>query len=154
MRLNTFRKNIVISSSVLWLAFTGPLSQAAELKKATMYKPLRCGCCDDYAKYLEKNGFEVEVKSLRSLSQTKRMAGVPQGLEGCHTLMVDGYVIDGLVPVNTVNKLLTERPDIKGITLPGMPWGAPGMDSRPKDAPLVTYAFKEGSSKTEVYAKD
>ncbi len=68
--------------------------------------------------------------------------------------MVDGYVIDGLVPVNTVNKLLTERPDIKGITLPGMPWGAPGMDSRPKDAPLVTYAFKEGSSKTEVYAKD
>jgi hypothetical protein len=154
MRLNNFRKNIVISSSVLWLAFAGPLSQAAELKKATMYKPLRCGCCDDYAKYLEKNGFEVEVKSLRSLSQIKRTSGVPQHLGGCHTLLVDGYVIDGLVPINTVNKLLTERPNIKGIALPGMPWGAPGMDSRPKDAPLVTYAFKEGSSKTRVYARD
>jgi hypothetical protein len=115
---------------------------------------LRCGCCDDYAKYLEKNGFEVEVKSLSSLSQVKRTAGVPKGFEGCHTLMVDGYVIDGLVPINTINKLLTERPNIKGITLPGMPWGAPGMDSRPKESPLVTYAFKEGSSRTRVYARD
>ncbi|EDM66238.1 MAG: DUF411 domain-containing protein [Moritella sp.] len=119
-----------------------------------MYKPLQCGCCDDYAAYLEKNGFEVEIKSMRSLAQTKRTAGVPQGYEGCHTLFVDNYVVDGLVPVNTINKLLNERPEITGITLPGMPWGAPGMDSRPKSAPLISYGFQKGSSDTFVYAKD
>jgi hypothetical protein len=145
---------IGLQFAVLWMVFSVPILQAEETIKATMYKPLRCGCCDDYAKYLEKNGFEVEIKSFRSLSQIKSMAGVPKGFEGCHTLMVDGYVVDGLVPVNTINKLLTERPDIKGITLPGMPWGAPGMDSRPKDAPLVSYSFKEGSSTTTVYAQD
>ena len=154
MKLKNFGKNITISSSILFMTFMGSISQAGELKQATMYKPLRCGCCDDYAKYLERNGFEVEVKSLASLSQIKSMAGVPKGFDGCHTLMVDGYVIDGLVPINTVNKLLTERPNIKGITLPGMPWGAPGMDSRPKASALISYAFKAGSSQTRVYARD
>lgn len=154
MKLKNIGKKIALSSSIIVMTFLGPIVQADELKKATMYKPLQCGCCDDYAKYLEKNGFEVEVKSLSSLSQIKSMAGVPKGLDGCHTLMVDGYVIDGLVPINTLNKLLTERPNLKGITLPGMPWGAPGMDSRPKASPLITYAFKEGSSQTRIYAKD
>ena len=136
------------------MTFLGPMVQAGELKKATMYKPLSCGCCDEYAKYLEEHGFEVEVKSLPSLAMIKKVAGIPKGFEGCHTLMVDGYAIDGLVPINTVNKLLTEKPNIKGITLPGMPWGSPGMDSRPKTSPLVTYSFQEDSSQTLVYAED
>lgn len=148
------RQKITLVFSILLLTLLGPVSQANELIKATMYKPLHCGCCDDYAKYLELNGFDVEVKSLSSLVQIKRMSGVPVGYEGCHTLQVDGYVIDGLVPINTINKLLTERPQIKGITLPGMPWGAPGMDSRSKSGPLISYAFNEGSNKTRVYAKD
>ncbi len=154
MKLKHIGKKITLSSSIILMTLLGPNLQADELKKATMYKPLRCGCCDEYAKYLEKNGFDVEIKSLSSLSRIKETAGIPKGYEGCHTLMVDGYAIDGLVPVNTVNKLLTERPAIKGITLPGMPWGAPGMDSRPKTSPLVTYAFKAGSSRTRVYAED
>lgn len=154
MTLKKSGTSIALSASILLMTTMGSVAQAGELKQAIMYKPLRCGCCDDYAKYLEKNGFEVEVKSLRSLSRVKSMAGVPKGLDGCHTLMVDGYVIDGLVPINTVNKLLSERPDIKGITLPGMPWGAPGMDSRPKESALITYAFKAGSSRTQVYARD
>lgn len=154
MQLNNAVKNITLTSSILMMTFLGPIAQAVELKKATMYKPLICGCCDVYARYMEKNGFEVEVKSLPSLALIKKVAGVPKGFEGCHTVMVDGYAIDGLVPINTVHRLLTEKPNIKGITLPGMPWGAPGMDSRPKTSALVTYAFQKGSSKTLVYAKD
>tara|TARA_R110002095_G_scaffold25844_2_gene26403 strand:- start:894 stop:1358 length:465 start_codon:yes stop_codon:yes gene_type:complete len=154
MKFQMFGQKTVLGASLLSLVLMAPVAGAAEATKATMYKPLQCGCCDDYAKYLEENGFEVEVKSMRSLSQIKSMAGVPQHLGGCHTLMVDDYVIDGLVPVSTVNKLLTERPKITGITLPGMPWGAPGMENRPKEGPLVTYAFKAGSSQTRVYATD
>ena len=121
---------------------------AQESKAATMYKPLQCGCCDEYAKYLERNGFEVKVKSVpeRQLETVKRMAAVPKGFEGCHTLMLDGYVIEGLVPIETVNKLLTEKPKIKGISLPGMPVGAPGMPGR-KTGPLVIYEIGAGEPK-------
>ena len=131
------------------------VSNAAEPRtKAVMYKPLQCGCCDDYAKYLERHGFDVEVESLRSLSEIKRSAGVPIGFEGCHTLLVEGYTVDGLVPIGTLRKLLSERPPIKGITLPGMPWGAPGMEQRAKTGPLVIYAIDEASAAPTVYAQE
>lgn len=128
---------------------------AAEPKtKAIMYKPLQCGCCDDYARYLERNGFDVEITSLRSLAKVKRDNGVPAGLEGCHTLVVDGYTVDGLVPIGTLRKLLSERPDINGISLPGMPWGAPGMDQRPKEGPLTIYELPHGEGTPKVYAQE
>lgn len=140
---------------VYFVALPTSVSNAAEPKmKAVMYKPLQCGCCDAYAEYLERHGFEVEVESLRSLTKIKRMSGVPEGLEGCHTLLVDGYTVDGLVPVQTLRKLLTERPAIKGISLPGMPWGAPGMEQRPKEGPLTIYELSEGSAAPKVYAQE
>jgi hypothetical protein len=146
---------IVSVATATYLAWSaGSVSNAAEPRKAVMYKPLQCGCCDDYAKYLERYGFEVEIKSLRSLTATKRMAGVPEGFEGCHTLLVAGYTVDGLVPIGTLEKLLTEKPAIKGITLPGMPWGAPGMQQRPKSSPLVIYALEEGAKTPRVYAQE
>ena len=121
---------------------------------ATMYKPLQCGCCDTYAEYLEKNGFIVDVKSLRSLTEIKRKSNVPREIAGCHTLLVAGYVIEGLVPIKTVNKLLKERPAISGIALPGMPCGAPGMMGRAKNGPLISYAFNADGSNIREYARD
>jgi len=154
MKLSNTNKVMTLSIALLIMGLLIFTSKAEAGIRAIMYKPLQCGCCDNYADYLENNGFDVDVKSMPSLVQTKRTAGVPKGYEGCHTLYVDGYVVDGLVPVNTIYKLLKERPEITGITLPGMPWGAPGMDSRPKSAPLVSYGFQKGSSDTFVYAKD
>ncbi|TKB03979.1 MAG: CopG family transcriptional regulator, partial [Mesorhizobium sp.] len=74
-----------------------------------MYKNPQCSCCEAYAAYLEQNGFKVDIKPVNNLSQISSDAGVPTDLEGCHTIMVDGYVVDGLVPVDVVKKLLTER---------------------------------------------
>jgi hypothetical protein len=81
---------------------------ADDAKAATMYKPLQCGCCDEYAKYLEQHGFKVTVQSLPELrlDAIKRQAAVPRDFEGCHTLMVDGYVVEGLVPIGPLNRLL------------------------------------------------
>jgi len=128
---------------------TLPLPALADPIQATLYKDPQCGCCEGYADYLRENGFTVTVKPTHDLVTMSRDAGVPEDFQGCHLAFVDNYVISGHVPVNTVNKLLAERPDIKGITLPGMPQGSPGM-SGAKDEPFTVYEV--GSGTPNVYA--
>lgn len=142
----------VVAAVVGTLLLTSPVA-AGEAKTATMYKPLQCGCCDQYAEYLEENGFKVKVESVpdRQLETVKRMSAVPKRFEGCHTLAIDGYVVEGLVPVDTLNKLLTEKPKIRGISLPGMPAGAPGMPGRKSDS-LVIYEI--GAGETKIFATE
>jgi hypothetical protein len=128
---------------------------AEEAKTAIMYKPLQCGCCDEYATYLEQHGFKLKIESLpdRRLEAIKRQAAVPRNFEGCHTLMVDGYVVEGLVPIGPLNKLLREKPSVKGISLPGMPVGAPGMPGR-KTGPLIIYELPHGSAEPKEFARE
>lgn len=124
---------------------------ADDAKKATLYKNPQCGCCREYAKILEQSGFEVEVVDSFDLPSVKREHGVPEALEGCHTTLVDGYVIEGHVPVDVVQRLLREKPAIKGISLPGMPAGSPGMMGE-KTAPLTVYEISDEPNK--VYATE
>ena len=119
--------------------------------EATLYKNPDCGCCDSYADYLRMNGFSVVVKPTDELAQMNRLAGIPEGFEGCHLAMIDGYVISGHVPVNVVERLIAEQPEITGITLPGMPSGSPGM-SGPKSSPFEIYQIATGSPR--IYAVD
>jgi hypothetical protein len=128
-----------------------PSAGRAEPIKATLYKNPQCSCCEAYAAYLEQNGFKVEVKPTNDLTQISADAGVPANLQGCHTMFVANYVVDGLVPVEIVNKLLTEKPAIAGITLAGMPTGAPGMGGD-KDGPWTIYAFTKDGKDPTVYA--
>jgi hypothetical protein len=121
----------------------------AEERVATLYKNPQCGCCEGYADYLRDNGFEVTVKPTHDLPLLHRQYGVPEPLVGCHTTLIDGYVVEGHVPVNSVIRLLKERPAIKGISLPGMPAGSPGMSGE-KAAPFTIYEIKDGPA--EVYA--
>ena len=111
---------------------------AGEKPAATLYKNPQCGCCEAYADYMRENGFTVTVKPTHDLALIKREHGVPKNFEGCHTMLIDGYVVEGHVPVKTLTRLLTERPDIKGISLPGMPMGSPGMSGN-KAAPFTIY---------------
>ncbi|MBU2145846.1 MAG: DUF411 domain-containing protein [Alphaproteobacteria bacterium] len=131
----------------------GVTAQAEEALKATLYKNPQCGCCEGYADYLRQNGFEVDVKPTNDLTQISRKAGVPENFQGCHTMFIDGYVVDGHVPVNTVRKLLSERPDIAGVTLPGMPLGSPGMGGQKTGSFEVYSITKEGKAPT-VYATE
>lgn len=128
-----------------------PAGATAAPMRATMYKNPQCSCCEGYAAYLRKNGFEVDVKPTNDLSEISRKAGVPENLQGCHTIFLDGYVVDGHVPVNVIRKLLAERPQIVGITLPGMPEGSPGMTGR-KTEPFTVYAVFKDNSPPKVYA--
>lgn len=137
--------------AVLSMLVATPLPAVAATIDAVMYKNPQCSCCEAYAAYLEQNGFKVDIKPVNNLSQISGDAGVPADREGCHTLMVDGYVVDGLVPVDIVKKLLTERPAITGITLAGMPTGAPGMGGE-KDGTWTIYAFTKDGTAPTVYA--
>jgi len=132
-----------------FLALSSPASAAPI--HATLYKNPQCGCCNAYAAYLRDNGFDVEVKATDDAADVSRKAGVPEKLAGCHTMFVEGYVVDGLVPANIVKKLLAERPAIAGLTLPGMPAGAPGMGGD-KSEPFTVYAFTKDGKAPSVYA--
>jgi hypothetical protein len=112
-----------------------------------LYKNPECDCCEGYAAYLRKRGFTVTVKASNDLAEISRKAGIPPELEGCHTAFIGNYVVDGHVPVEVVNKLLAERPAIKGITLPGMPAGSPGMTGR-KSGPFTIYAVGQDGRAT------
>lgn len=127
--------------------------RAATPIKATLYKEPECGCCDRYAQYLDRDGFQVDVRSTEGLSEVSRKAGIPAALAGCHTMFVSGYVVSGLVPVQTVRKLLNEKPALIGITLPGMPRGAPGMPGE-KTGPLTVYAISKDGTPPRVFAVD
>jgi hypothetical protein len=118
----------------------------AETPDALMYKNPDCGCCEEYAKYLRRNGFKVTVKETHNMSLISRQNSVPEKLAGCHTMLVGGYVVEGHVPVGSIKRLLKERPNIKGISLPGMPEGSPGMTAQ-KTEPLIIYEVSEGEPK-------
>jgi hypothetical protein len=137
-----------VSTSAL---VTAQKSRAASPIQATLYKNPQCSCCEGYAQYLEKNGFTVDVKPTNDLAEISRNAGVPEDLEGCHTMFVGGYVVDGHVPVEIIRKLLTEKPAIAGITLPGMPSGSPGMTG-PKTETWTIYAVTKDGKPPKIFA--
>jgi hypothetical protein len=136
---------------IAFALIASPLRAVAEPIKATLYKNPQCTCCEGYAAYLRQNGFDVEVKPTNDLAEISQKAGVPEKYQGCHTMFIGDYVIDGHVPVEAVRKLLTEKPKIAGITLPGMPAGSPGMFGT-KTETFVIYAVTKDGKEPTVYA--
>ena len=128
-----------------------PLPAIAAPTPALMYKNPSCSCCETYAAYREQNGFKVDIKPTNDLEQISSRLGVPDALQGCHTVVIDGYLIDGFVPADVVKKMLSERPAITGIALVGMPMGSPGMGG-PKTEPFTIQAFTTPDSPPTVYA--
>ena len=126
-------------------------TNAEDAPNATMYKQAYCSCCDGHADHLRANGFKVTVVETDQLSKIKTKHRVPPEFEGCHTIEIGGYVVEGHVPATIIRKLLKERPNIRGISLPGMPDGSPGM-SGIKREPFVVYEF--GPTSGRVFAKD
>jgi hypothetical protein len=97
--------------------------------KVVVYKDPDCGCCGAWVDHMKANGFSVTVHDVRDMTPHKRKLGVPERLGSCHTAVVDGYTIEGHVPAADVKRLLKERPKAKGLAVPGMPQGSPGMET-------------------------
>lgn len=141
--MKLLRKLVLVASLAM------PLSALAEGIDATLYKNPDCHCCELYGQYLEKNGYNVEVIAAGDLAAIKQQLGVPAKLGACHTTVIGDYVVEGHVPAESVNRLLEEQPKIKGIAVPGMPAGSPGMGGK-KTAPITVYSF-EDSGAAHVY---
>ena len=104
-----------------------PARLAAQDLLVEVWKSPTCGCCDDWITYLEANGFSVKSYNEGALEAMERL-GMPTRYGSCHTASLHGYAIEGHVPVREILRLLQERPDAIGISVPGMPRGSPGMN--------------------------
>lgn len=134
------------------LAFTSPLALAGGGHTIEMYKNAGCGCCDEWAKHLEKNGFEVKVHEVADAGAWRRKAGIPDAYGSCHTAMVGGYAVEGHVPAADIKRLLEKRPKAVGIAVPGMPLGSPGMEQGGVKHPYEVLLVRKGGA-TEVFAR-
>jgi hypothetical protein len=146
-------KKLALVFAALMLAFGSGLVVAQEQTAATLYKKPGCLCCDAYADYLRANGFHVTVVEHPNMTMIKKTYGVRQDLAGCHSTVIGKYVIEGHVPVGAIKRLLAEKPDIKGISLPGMPQGSPGM-SGTKEAPFEVLSITDKDGPAPVYTKE
>lgn len=123
------------------LVATGTAAQAGPAAvRAEVWKDPSCGCCGGWVLHMRGAGFEVVAHDVADPDAVKRANGVPEALWSCHTALVEGYVVEGHVPASAVRRLLAGRPDIRGIALPGMPLGSPGMNG-PKTEPFTIYAL-------------
>jgi len=121
-------------------------------KDITVYKNPECGCCNKWIKYLKKNNYNVTEINTRNVAAEKKRLGVPEKVAACHTAVIDGYVVEGHATNRDIKRLLLFRPDVKGIAIPGMPIGSPGMEQgQTKEKYNVMTFDKEG--KTEVFIK-
>ena len=120
---------------------------AMEGKTMTVYKSPFCGCCSDWIDIMKTKGFKIDVIETNEVNNIKQKAGLQAGQTSCHTAFVDGYVIEGHVDYSAVKKMLVEKPNILGITVPGMPIGSPGMEQgNTKQAYNILYVNKDGST--------
>jgi hypothetical protein len=134
------KRMLVVLLAVL---FASPALAAAE-SAIEVWKSATCKCCVNWVKHLEANGFSVKVNAAdpSTLDRIKRQSGIGENLASCHTAKIDGYVIEGHVPAADVKRLIAERPDALGLTVPGMPVGSPGMEQGAETEPYDVLLIK------------
>ncbi|UIJ71206.1 DUF411 domain-containing protein [Aurantimonas sp. HBX-1] len=116
----------------------------------TVIKSPTCGCCEAWVAIARKHGFDVDTEDTDELGPAKQLAGVPGELQSCHTARIGGYVVEGHVPMAAIDRLLAERPNIRGIAVPGMPIGSPGMGDDPQ-ARFSVHAFGTSDGSQPVF---
>lgn len=139
----------VVSGSLL---ATAPPAASQELPEVTVYKDPNCGCCSLWVEHMERAGFTVTATNTTDMPALRARHGVPSHVQSCHTAIVDGFVVEGHVPADDVKRLLTSRPQVKGIAVPGMPLGSPGMDQGPVRHAYSVVTFDE-AGRTTVFAQ-
>ncbi|KEI70943.1 DUF411 domain-containing protein [Endozoicomonas elysicola] len=137
-------KAIVLGMTLLLNSVAG--YAADKFPMIMTYKSPTCGCCSEWIKHMEDNGFQVMAHDVQDMGKYKQKANLPYGTGSCHTSFVGGYAIEGHVPASDVVRLLTEKPDFRGITVPGMPMGSPGMEYGDQKDAYQTIAYKKDGS--------
>src|SRR5437868_7801638 len=135
--------------SFLILLVTMRLCAAAP--EVQVFKTATCGCCRKWVEHVKSNGFAVNVTDVASTAEYRKKYGVPDALQSCHTAIVNGHSIEGHVPAADIQRLLKSGAKAKGLAVPGMPMGSPGMEG-PRRDPFNVMLF-DGQGKASVYQK-
>lgn len=145
--LNLSRRSFVAALPFAFVACSGAVSSgsaadAAEpLPELVVYKTPTCGCCTAWIDHVRDAGFTIRTVEVEDTMPVATQYGVPGQLRSCHTAIIEGYAVEGHVPVREIRRLLAERPAIAGIAVPGMPIGSPGMEMGERRDPFTVFAF-------------
>lgn len=149
------RKFFVLAATVGGLGAAGFLLFGgvwpAAAGQVVVYKSPSCECCEGWVAHMRQNGFDVVVRTREDMDPVKARHHVPRALESCHTAVVAGYTVEGHVPAADVKRLLAEKPAARGIAVPGMPSGSPGMENGAREA-FAVVLFTDQGGRT-VYAR-
>jgi hypothetical protein len=132
---------IALSAFVTTVYAAGP--------QMTVYKTPTCGCCGKWVDHMKANGFDVKVMEVPNTAEYRQKAGVPQKMASCHTAFVNGYAVEGHVPAADVQRLLKTKLKAKGLAVPGMPLGSPGMEQGPNRQAYSVLLFDEKGAVSE-----
>ena len=148
--IRKLKTNPLLASALFGLL--AACTNAAQAAPLVMFRDPGCGCCEKWAEHIETNmKQDVETRNSGNMSAVKDANGVPETLRSCHTMIVEGYVIEGHVPADAIAKLLREKPTgVKGLAVAGMPVGSPGMEYQNQTQPYQVIAF--GDSGQRVFA--
>lgn len=141
---------IVLAVGILFLVFSAAGKSFEVVDnfdgEIKIYKSGSCGCCGVYGGYFQREGnSDAEIVDLENIDGVKSQYGVPSAMESCHTTIIGDYFVEGHIPLEAVEKLLIEKPDIKGIAMPGMPSGSPGMPGAKKEDFVIYAVNRDGS---------
>ena len=143
-------KRRIFNQAILMSALGVPFLTHAAAPVVEVYKSESCGCCGAWVDHLKANGFAVKVNNVANPSNYREKFGIPNALGSCHTGVVEGYAIEGHVPAAEIKRLLAQRPKARGLAVPAMPLGSPGMEGPRRDPYDVFLVHADGRS--TVYA--
>ena len=109
----------------------------------TVYRSPSCGCCGVWVEHAKKHGFQIKDVKTEEMEALKQKYNIPTALASCHTTIIDAYVMEGHIPADDIKRFLTEKPQMAGLALPGMPIGTPGMEARDLKQPFQVLAFND-----------
>ncbi|QOY92968.1 DUF411 domain-containing protein [Massilia sp. UMI-21] len=140
-------KRRLFSQVALAAALFTPVFAMAAAPIIEVFKTESCGCCGAWVEHLKANGFATRVVNVENPSDYRERGGIPDKLGSCHTGMVQGYAIEGHVPASDIKRLLAQKPKAKGLAVPAMPLGSPGMEGPRKDPYDVLLVQANGQTK-------
>jgi hypothetical protein len=142
----------VILAAVIGYSIYTPKQNASQMADITVYKDPNCGCCADWADHLRDSGLSVKVVESDDMDAVKKQYGVPYEMQSCHTAKVGDYFVEGHVPAEHIQWMMSEKPDIKGMSVPDMPAGSPGMEMSDGSADAYDLVLVKKDGTTEVHA--
>ena len=152
MNTNTQRRTLIMALLAVGAVPLLPAGLVAAGKpQITVYKTAGCGGCKDWIAHLEQNGFAVVAHDVPGTGPYRERYAVPRALASCHTAVIDGYAIEGHVPAEEIKRLITEKPKARGLSVPGMPVGSPGMEMQGERRDAFDVVLFDDTGRREIY---